>query len=302
MNYTNIQMSNKKPTSKSVKLPLLLIKQTYINWRNDRTLRLGAGLAYYGVFTIVPILTLMIAIATYFFSIQDINLFAQEAFTRIFSSELSGFMTSIVDSVTAESVESRITTSSIISLVVLVIASSAVFIAFQDALDTIWQKPIRLGWKKWLKKHVWAYIVVMIVGLILLGVLIINSLGSIAVSLLPGQFIVLENLTNALVSIGTWTLGILVLTIIYRMLINHKISWAILIIGSTITAVLIVFGTWLLGVYISNYASGSFSGAVGAILLLLVWVYYEAQIILVGAQVIKTLDQNKEKLPHKIVG
>jgi membrane protein len=59
-------------------------------------------------------------------------------------------------------------------------------------------------------------------------------------------------------------------------------------------------GTWLLGIYISNFASTSLSGAIGAILLVLIWIYYEAQIILIGAQLIKTLQQNYEKLPKVI--
>jgi membrane protein len=296
--YTYNHMLRSKYSKFKNLTPVFIVMETYKNWRKDRTLRLGAGLAYYGVFTIVPILTLMIGFATYFFSTQDITLFAQETFNRIFTSELSEFLSNLVTSITRESAKNEIAISSIISLGVLVAAGSLIFVAFQDALDTIWHKPLRLGWKKWLKKYLWAYIVVMIVSLILLAVLTINAIGNIAINLLPGQFSILENFANFLVSVSTWLLGIIVLTIIYKVLISHKISWRIIIFSSTITTVLVVIGTSLLGLYISNFAGGSLSGAVGAILLLLVWVYYEAQIILVGAQLIKTLDENKSKLPN----
>jgi membrane protein len=287
----------KKHKTQVRNLPLLIVVETYKNWRQDRTLRLGAGLAYYGVFAIVPILTLMIGVAAYFFSAQDVSLFTKEAFDRIFSTELSISINQLVDRIAAESTQNTITMSTIISLSVLVVTASFIFVAFQDALDTIWHNPIRLGWKKWVKKYLWAYLVVMIVSLVLFSVLLINSIGNFAVSVLPGRFEALEYLTNVAVRIGMWVLGILVLVLIYRVLIYQKINWSILIISSAVTAFLIFVGTWLLGLYITNYARGSISGAVGAVLLLLVWVYYEAQIILIGAQIIKTLDKYKEKLP-----
>lgn len=279
-------------------LPVLIIIQTYKSWREDRTLRLGAGLAYYGVFAIVPILTLMVGVATYFFSSADIILYTQEALTKIFGVDLSSALNQVVNKLTTESAEKTVTASSIISLIVLFVTASFIFVAFQDALDTIWHKPIRLGWKKWIKKYIGAYVVVLIISLVLLCGLLINTMGKLAQSFLPGQFVVLENLAGLVVSLSSWALGILVLALIYRLMIYQKISWIILIISSAITSILIVLGTWCLGFYLSNYADSSVSGAVGAVMLLLIWIYYEAQIILIGAQLIKILDKNRKKLPQ----
>jgi membrane protein len=290
-------MKTQKIKSLSKFLPIYIISQTYKSWREDRTLRLGAGLAYYGVFAIVPILTLMVGVATYFFSTQDIVLYTQEALSKIFGVELSSALNEVVNKLTEESAKSTVTASSIISLIVLFITASFIFVAFQDALDTIWHKPIRLGWKKWIKKYIGAYIVVLIISLVLFSGLLINTMGKLAQSFLPGQFVILENLASLVVSLSSWALGIIVLTLIYRLMIYQKISWVILLISSTIISILIVLGTWLLGFYLSNYADSSVSGAVGAVMLLLIWIYYEAQIILIGAQLIKILDQNKKKLP-----
>jgi membrane protein len=278
-------------------IPVYIVIETYKSWRADRTLRLGAGLAYYGVFAIIPILTLMVGVAAYFFSTQDIVLYVQEALTKIFGTDLSTALGQAISRITTESAQNTLSLSSIISLCVLFVTASFIFVAFQDALDTIWHNPIRLGWKKWIKRYLGAYIVVLIISLVLFSVLLINTMGKIAQSFLPGQFVALENLANLVVSLSSWALGIIVLTVIYRLMIFQKISWVILVISSTITSILIVVGTWVLGLYLSNYADSSISGAVGAVLLLLIWIYYEAQIILVGAQLIKILDQNIKKLP-----
>jgi len=293
----------KKKIRRLQKLLLVyLVLQTYNNWRKDRTLRLGAGLAYYGVFAIVPILTLMVGVAAAFFSTQDIILFLENTLIRVFGTELSQSITQVLASITEQSVESRLSSLNIISLVALLVSASFIFVAFQDALDTIWHHSIRIGWKKWLKKYLWAYLAVLIISSLLFGVLLINTLGRVAVSIAPGEFVLAEIFANVAVSLSSWAMGILVLALIFRLLIVQKISWRILIIGSTLTSVLVVAGTWLLGYYLNNYAAGSLTGAVGAVLLLLIWIYYEAQIILIGAQLIKTLDENKQKLPKLLHG
>lgn len=290
-------MANKK-TKKFINiLPVFLVLHTYKNWRQDRTLRLGAGIAYYGVFAIVPLVTLMVSLATYFFSSQDINIFLNSLFSRIFGSDLSSTLSAVADKLTAGETGTFVTSTSIIGVVSLFISASFIFLALQDALDAIWHNGIRLGWKKWIKKYIWAYVVVLIASTLLVVALLINTIGSLAVSLVPGQLVIVEKLTTLVVSLGSWAVGIFVLTIIYKFLIQEKISWSILVIGASATSVLIVVGTWLLGFYITNFASESLSGALGAALLFLIWIYYEAQIILIGAQFIKTLNQNNKKLP-----
>jgi membrane protein len=278
-------------------LPIYIVLQTYNNWRNDRTLRLGAGLAYYGVFAIVPIFTLMIGLAATFFSTQDINSFLNSALIKIFGTELAQSVNQVLTNITEQSTENTLSSVNIISFLALLISASFIFVAFQDALDTIWHHSIRIGWRKWFKKYLWAYLAVLIISSLLFGVLLINTVGKVAISIAPGEFLAVEALADFLISFSSWGLGIFVLALIFRLLIIKKISWRILILGSAITSLLVVAGTWLLGYYLSNYASGSLSGAVGAVLLLLIWIYYEAQIILIGAQFIKTLENNINRLP-----
>jgi membrane protein len=281
-------------------LPIRLILQTYNNWRDDRTMRLGAGIAYYGVFAIVPMITLMVVVAAYFYSTQDIKIFISDALTRIMGNDLSIAINQIIEKAVSSDVKSTVTGTSIIGLIALFFSASFIFVAFQDALDVIWHNSVRLGFRKWVKRYLWAYIVVLLASTLLFAAILINSVGSFLSSIFPGQFLIVDFIENATITIATWVVGTFVLSLIYKLLIYQKVKWRVLLLGSSITAILIYVGTWLLGLYISNYASSSLSGALGAVLLLLLWVYYEAQIALIGAQLIKTLHYSADKLPTKL--
>jgi membrane protein len=274
--------------------------QTYKNWRNDRTLRLGAGIAYYGVFAIIPIITLMLGLAAYVYSTQDVKNFVNEVLVRILGSNVVDSVRQIVENISSSDIEGTVTGTSIIGVVGLIVTASFIFVAFQDAMDAIWGNKVRLGMKAWLKRYIWAYIVVLVSSTLLVAIFLVNSVGSLLSSLFPGQLVFVEYIENIAVTSAAWVVGILVLSVIYKLLIYKKISWKIVILGSAITSVLIFVGTWGLGIYIRLYGGSSISGALGAVLLLLVWVYYEAQIALVGAQFIKTLHENKNKLPKII--
>lgn len=278
-------------------LPIYIILKTYKNWRDDRTLRLGAGIAYYGVFAIIPIFTFMLGITAYFYSTEDIKEFVSDILLRLFGNELAIAINQLVDRVFTENIQYVFASVSLLGVVGLFIGASLIFVAFQDALDAVWKNDIRLGIKAWIKKYIWAYIVVLVSSSLLFLIFLVNSIGSALTSVFPGQFIVIEYLESILLSIATWIVGVLVLSVIYRLLIYKKISWRILIFASAVTSVLIFIGTWALGIYIRSYGGSSVGGALGAVLLLLVWVYYQAQIALIGAQFIKTLNENKKELP-----
>jgi membrane protein len=281
-------------------LPVSIVLQTYKNWRSDRTLRLGAGIAYYGVFAIVPLVTIMFSVAALFFSSESVTNYLNQTASRFFGNDLSGSFSQIIDKINTESATTVLSSASILGFVVLIFSASFIFVAFQDALDAIWHNPVRLGWLKWIRKYAIAYSVVLVVSLLLLAALIITSLGSFIETNFPLQFQAIDLFTNFATRVSIGVVFILFVSVFYKLLIYEKVKWTILIFTSFITSLFLVIGTWLLGIYISNYASTSLSGAIGAVLLVLIWIYYEAQIILVGAQLIKTLQLNYKKLPKII--
>jgi len=274
-----------------------LVIQTYKNWREDRTLRLGAGLAYYAMFAIVPLITLMVGVAAFFYSVQDIQDFTINTINSIFGNELSATFSENQTNTIADESENVLSSLGIIGIASLFITASFIFVALQDALDVVWKNPVRIGFLKWVKRYIWAYIIVLISSLLLFAALVVQSASAVAEYLIPGELILLESIADLLVSIGSWATGILVMALIFKLLIYQKVSWIVLIIGATVTSLLVVVGTWALGLYIINVAGNSLSGAIGAVLLVLLWVYYEAQIILIGAQFMRVIDLNIDRLP-----
>lgn len=281
----------------SKKLPIKIIINTYTNWRDDRTIRLGAGIAYYGVFAIVPVFTLMFAVAAFFYSVQDIQIFIGDSLGRILGEDLLNAINLILNRVITDEVQNTAIGAGIIGVIALLISASFMFVALQDAFDVIWHNPVRLGFKKWIRKYAWSYIVVVVLSLLLLSAILLRTAATYITSVFPDQLIAFEWIGNVAITIATWALGVFVLALIYKLLIYESVAWRIILFGATITSFLIYIGTWLLSVYISNYGGSSVSGTLGTVLLLLVWIYYEAQIVLAGAQFIKTLQQHKKNLP-----
>ena len=125
-----------------------LVKQTHTNWRNDRTLRLGAGLAYYGMFAIVPIITLMVGVAAYFFSFQDIEIFVTDTIGEFFGNDIASTLQGATND-SGEGISQEGETLAglgLFGIISLIISASFIFVALQDALDVIWKNSIRLGW------------------------------------------------------------------------------------------------------------------------------------------------------------
>ncbi len=278
-----------------------LITETYKNWRNDRTLRLGAGLAYYGMFAIIPVIVLMFGLATFVFTSQDVESFISGAINTYFGSTAAAESSNLSKSISQIRENYNYGNIGIIGFISLIISSSFIFLALQDALDTIWHNPVRKGWKKIIKKYLLAYVIVLLASTLLLGALLVNSIATLAKYIIPGELALVEDFADLIFSFGSWAIGILILALIFKTLINKKLSWGVLILGSAVTSVLIVVGTWLLSQYLSVFGSQSISGAVGGVFLVLVWIYYEAQILLVGAQLIKTIENNKKYIYIPII-
>jgi membrane protein len=124
----------------------------------------------------------------------------------------------------------------------------------------------------------------------------VNAISSLATYIVPGNIQALESLADLTVLVGSWSFGIFVIAIILKVLIYAKVPWRILFISSTITSVLIVLGTWVLGFYLSGIGGSSIGGVIGSFFVLLLWIYYEAQIFLLGAQLTYILSANREKI------
>jgi membrane protein len=260
-----------------------LLKQTFTEWNADKAPRLGAALAYYTVFSLAPLLVLAVAIAGFFFGQEAAQQEVLNQARGLLGEQGAGAIEQMIDNA---SQPSSGVLATIISIVTLLFGASGAFGELQGALNTIWgveQKPDR-GLKGLLKDRSLAFTLVLGTGFLLLVSLILSAvlsaIGAYFESQLPFSAAIWQGI-NFLVSLAVTTL---LFAAIYKFIPDVKINWRDVWIGAFVTAVLFSVGRFLLGWYLSVGTSTSVYGAAASFVVLLLWVYYSAQILFFGAE------------------
>ena len=260
-----------------------LIKATFSEWSEDKAERLAAALAYYSVIALAPLVVIVIAIAGLVFGRDAAQ------------GQIVGQITSLVGQQSAEAIQGIIANASrpksgiwatVFGVAALLFGASGVFGQLQDGLNTVWEvkpKPGR-GILGILKDRFLSLTMVLGVGFLLLISLVISAalsaLGVYLNGLLPLPGVVLQ-VVNFIISFVVITL---LFALLFNVLPDAKIAWGDVWIGAAITALLFVIGKFLLGLYIGRSSLGSAYGAAGSLIVILVWVYYSAQIVFFGAE------------------
>jgi membrane protein len=261
-----------------------VIKKTFASFVEDRAPRMGAALAFYSAFSITPLVILVIAAASFFFREGG----AQKAIVDEIRETLGTDVGDAIDSMIRNAQESGSTTlATVLGVAVLLFGASGVFGELQDSLNTIWKvkpKPNR-GWLGILRDRFFSFTMVLGTGFLLLVSLVISAalagLGKFLSSgALPGG-VFLWQVVNAVVSFGFITL---VFALIYKFVPDVKIAWKDVWPGALVTAALFTLGKQLLGLYLGWSGTASAYGAAGSLAVLLLWVYYSAQILLLGVE------------------
>jgi membrane protein len=263
-------------------------RDAYDHWRNVRTVRLGAGLAYYGLFAIVPLLVLAAALVGALISPDDSVAFVRELIDGIPNIDPEAVAQDIVDQV------ARSTSGlGLIGALSALVAASFLFVALQDALNVIWEAPVRVGFRFSVRRRLLSGGVALLTALFFISSFLVQAVVGFAERLVPGDIPAFESLAGVVATAATWALGVGTITLLFRLLPYAAVSWRSALIGAAITAMLVALGTSLIGAYISRFATKSVSGAAGSIVAFLLWVYYEAQIVLAGAVLTKILDDRR---------
>lgn len=260
-----------------------LFKVSAAEWSNDKAARLGASLSYYTIFSLAPVLLLVVAVAG--------MVLGTDAAQGKIVEQLSGLMG--VDA--AKAIQTMLEKAShkgggilatIIGFVTLVVGATGVMIELQDSLNTVWKvvaKPGR-GIKGLIRDRLLSFGIVLGFGFLLLVSLVLSAavamLDSWIGGYLPGWVIVGYVLSYG-ISLG---LVALVLAAIFKILPDVKISWRDVWIGAFVTSVLFHIGKFGISVYIGKASVASTFGAAGSLAVLLVWIYYSSQIVLFGAE------------------
>ena len=268
-----------------------LLRATYENWRADRAIRLGAALAYYGVFALIPLLTSAVAIAGIVFSEAEIQAFMIESLEALLS-DVSPEVNAIVQALT-EVVHRPATsgTLAIVSVFLAVFAASLLFVALQDSLNMIWKIPVQRGLRQSIRRRLTAFGVVLLVGAVLVASLVVQTVALLVDEVLGGDLEALQAFNDLMVVFSTLAAGVAALGVLYQLLIRDHLAWRNVFVAAALVGVLMVFGTWAAGVYFSNWGTTSITGAFGGALIVLTWLYYLAQVVIGGAELLKTMEE-----------
>ncbi|MBP1648374.1 MAG: putative ribonuclease [Bacteroidetes bacterium] len=260
------------------------LKTIIDEYSNDKVPKLAAALSYFTVFSVAPLLVIAIAVAGAIFG-------ADAAQGRIVQ-ELKGLVgfegAQLIQTAIKKTNEtSGGTIATIISIVTLGIAATAAFIELQDSLNIIWKvkpKPGGAFLKEFIRNRLVSFGLVVGMGFLLLVSLLISAglsaleeyLGSI-LSIPP----VILQIVNVVISLGV---VYILFALLFKILPDVQISWKDVRIGALVTTFLFVAGKYLIGLYLGRGSIGSTYGAAGSLAILLVWVYYSAQILFLGAE------------------
>ena len=262
-----------------------LVTETYGEWLRHRTIRLGAGLAYYGLFAFVPLLAISLSVAGTFFAADEVQDYLAGVLAEFLDSDAEAVSQSLADVLTsAETVASL----GSLGLLSLAFTASLVVLAVQDALNTIWEVPVRSGVRETVVRRALAFALVFASGGVLMVSFALNAVTGLIGRLAPDSP-AWAPLTELVGTAASWALGIGVLALLFRYLADVRAPWRCSLIGSTVTALFVAIGTVAIGAYLRRYAATSLLGVTGSVFLVLLWIYYEAQIVLAGAELTRVL-------------
>lgn len=263
-----------------------ILYATYLNWRRTRTIRLGAGIAYYALFALVPLVSLSIFLAQLVVDPLHVEEFFVDAAERLgINPEAS---TQLTDQLGASEVERGL---GIVGFASLVFAAALVFFALQDAFDEVWEVPVVDGVKNSIRRRLLAFAVVGGGGVIIVLLLVISSVSTILQHLIPGSDNLLTGLGDLVGFLSSWVVMLVALAVLFQVLSKVHIDRLALLTGSVTTGALLAIGTSLLGIYLSDYAGQSFTGVAAGILLALLWLYYVSQMLLVGVHLTRVIHE-----------
>jgi len=262
-----------------------LLRATMSDWYEDRAQRIGAALAYYTIFALAPGLVIVMALAGLMLGPGA-------------ESQIIGQIRELIGEQGATAIEATIrsarnetlgATGTALALIPLVFGLWGVFGELQDGLNTIWGVTPKPGRRirDILKERFWSFAMVVGIGFVLLVSLVLSAwlaaVGTYVGSLLPAPATGLEAL-NFVISFVVITGSF---ALIFKLLPDVKIAWRDVWLGAAVTSLFFTVGKFLIGLYLGKSAVASAYGAAGSLVIIVVWVYYSAQILLFGAEFTK---------------
>ncbi|MFD1629939.1 YihY/virulence factor BrkB family protein [Pseudopedobacter beijingensis] len=272
---------------------LNILINSFNAFMDDKGLKLSAALSYYTIFSLGPMLLVLLSLAGIFYQEEAIE---GKVFTEIIGfvgPEAAGLIQSVLSNL-ALSGKSNI--AIITGIVTLVLGATGVFIEIQDSINMIWKVKAtpEKGWLKLIINRVLSLSMIATLGFLLIVSLIVNSMVTMFSSFLsnfvPEETLFLFDYANVGV---TFLVLVILFGIVYKVLPDATIKWRNVVSGAIFTSLLFMLGKYLIGLYIGYASVGSVYGAAGTIVVIAVWVYYSAAILFFGAEFTKAYAEAK---------
>jgi membrane protein len=264
-----------------------VLKDTFNGFSDHKVTKLSGSLAYYTVFSMAPLLVVIISLCGIFLG--------QEAAQGEIYKQLAGFMgketaLQLQEIVSKAAIGDKDVVAFIIGIVTLLVGATTVFADIQESINTIWglkPKPKR-GWLKMLQNRFLSFSVIVSLGFILLVSLAITAVLDGFSGSLQARYadvsVVLFYIVNQLLTLAVITL---IFAVIFKVLPDALIRWRDVLSGALVTAVLFMLGKFAISIYIGKSDVGSTYGAAGSLVILLLWTYYSSIILYLGAEFTK---------------
>lgn len=272
----------------TVKFVLRLIRDTYLEWSHDRAARAGAALAYYALFSLAPLIAIMIAIAGSVYGEAAAKGQVVHAISDLIGPQAAAGVEQLLKGV-KETGSSLFTT--LFSAVILIYAATNLFSQLKDALNTMWHvrpKPRNHflgGVLQIARDRLLAAVMVIGLGTALLTALTLSAgltalNGWLRTTITPDTSFLLEG-GNILIGFGLTTL---LFVLMFKFLPDAQAAWRVVWVGALVTSFLFNVGAFLIGLYLGYGGSWNALGAAGSLVILMIWIAYSAQIIFFGAK------------------
>jgi membrane protein len=260
-----------------------ILKESFLDFADNKAFRMSAALAYYTVFSIAPMLIVIISLLDLFYG--------RNAIEGTIFQHIQGFIgvdaaLQIQQVIKNATISKDISWASVVGICALIFAATGVFAEIQDSINYIWRlkaKP-KKGWVKLILNRVLSFSMVVSIGFILLVSLIVNSVldmvGQQLMKLFPEIAVYVAYGINLFITFITISF---LFAVIFKVLPDARIHWRDVFTGAVTTAFLFMLGKFAIGYYLGKTHISSTYGAAGSVIIILLWVYYSSTILYFGA-------------------
>jgi len=259
-----------------------LLRDTYAEFSKDNASQLGAALAFYTIFSLAPILIIMVAAVGLILGKESVSAYLLKELAEVLGQQNAAYVMSTIQSSYRAGSGLRAT---IIAISLILVGSTTVGVMLQDALNTMWGvEKSSSGLLQMITSRLKSLLIILFVGAFLFLAMVISSVISTTSAYVSNYIAVPSYLLGWLDNAVSIVLLTLLFAMLFKLLPDVEITWGDVWIGGAITALLFTLGKFLLGFYLATSTVSSAYGAAGSLVALLLWVYYSAQIIFWGAE------------------